>query len=152
MLAVFLVACGGSDDADTADSTPVTEVPAAAVTEVTTTSAPVVTDPPVETTVDPADIPDLPCAEYVDESGYPLKPCDSGVLVETLQRDLESLFPTIAIDGLYGSQTFGFVQEFQTSAGLEATGLVSEELAEQISAAESLDEVGADEQEADTSE
>ncbi len=148
-LAVLLVACGGSsDDADTGVSTPVSEAPAAPVTDVVATEAPVVTDPPVEdAAVDPTAVPDLPCAEYVDESGYPLKSCDSGVLVETLQRDLESLFPGIAVDGLFGSQTFGFVQEFQTSNGIEATGLVSEELAGQIAAAESLGEAGSDAQE-----
>lgn len=147
---VLLVACGGSDDAETETSSPVSEAPEPAVTEVMTTEAPVVTDPPEEeAAVDPATIPEVPCAEYVDEAGYPLKPCDSGVLVETLQRNLESLFPGIAIDGLFGSQTFGFIQEFQTSNGLEATGLVSEELAEQIAAAESLGEVGSDEEEAD---
>lgn len=147
---VLLVACGGSDDAETEVSTPVSEAPATAATEVTTTEAPVVTDPPAEeAAVDPATLPEVPCATYVDESGYPLKPCDSGVLVETLQRDLVSLFPAITIDGLFGSQTFGLIQEFQTSNGLEATGLVSEELAEQIAAAESLGEVASDEEETD---
>lgn len=155
-LAALLVACGGSsDDAETEVSTPVTEAAEPAVTEVATTEAPVVTDPPAEEAeVDPAAIPEVPCAEYVDESGYPLKPCDSGVLVETLQRELESLFPEIAIDGLFGSQTFGFIQEFQTSNGLEATGLVSEELAAEIAAAESVGEAnsGVEETDAEVSE
>ena len=62
--------------------------------------------------------------------------------MERLQRDLESLFPTIAIDGLYGSQSVGFVEEIQTSNGLTVTGLVSEELAAQIAEAESADSVG----------
>ncbi len=138
---MLIVACGGSsDDADSASSVPVTEAPAAPITEVVTTEPPVATDPPVdEEAVDPTAVPDLPCAEYVDESGYPLKSCDKGVLVETLQRDLQSLFPEIAVDGLFGSQTFGFIQQFQTSNGVEATGLVSEELAGQIAAAESVD-------------
>ena len=103
-------------------------------------SAPTVTEPPAtEAAIDPAEIPETPCEEYVDEAGYPLKPCDSGTLVETLQRDLESLFPTIAIDGLYGGQTFGFIEEIQTAIGDEVTGLVSEELAGRIADAESVD-------------
>ncbi len=144
VLAVVGAACGGSSDGDEAEvSVPVTEAAEAPVTEAPATVAPVVTEAPVvEETIDVADIPSVPCAEYVTESGYPLKPCDSGVLVETLQRDLESLFPAIAIDGLYGGQTFGFIEQIQTASGAEATGLVSEELAGQIAAAESLDDLG----------
>lgn len=111
-------------------------------TEAPATVAPVVTDAPVlEEDIDPGDVPELPCESYVDESGYPLIPCDSGVLVETLQRDLESLFPEIAIDGLFGGQTFGFIEEIQAANGLEVTGIVSEELAEQIAVADSIDSV-----------
>ncbi len=145
-LAVFAVACSGSSDGGAPEiSAPVSEVAVAPVTEAPVTVASVVTDPPAaEPAVDPPQVPNLPCAEYVEESGYPLKPCDSGVLVETLQRDLVSLFPGIAIDGLFGNQTFGFIKEFQTSNALEATGLVSEELAGQISTAEALGELGDD--------
>lgn len=140
-IAALVGACSGSSDgADTETTTPATDPAESSVTAApVATELPVATDAPVEdTTVEETEIPELPCADYVSESGYPLKPCDSGVLVETLQRDLESLFPGIAIDGLFGSQTYGFVQEFQTSNGLEATGLVSEDLAAQIASAESL--------------
>ena len=150
-LAVLAVGCSGSSEGGEAEvSVPVSEAPVVSVTEAPVTLAPVVTEPPAtEPVVDPAAIPDLPCAEYVDESGYPLKPCDSGVLVETLQRDLVSLFPGIAIDGLFGNQTFGFVKEFQASNTLEQTGLVSEELAGQIATAEALgDDAGTTVQEA----
>ncbi len=144
-LAMLAVACSGSSDgAETDVSTPVSQV-LSPVEELPITAAPVVTEPPQEEPVDvPTVVPDLPCATYVAEVGYPLKPCDSGVLVETLQRDLESLFPSIAIDGLFGSQSFEFVKEFQTSNGLEATGIVSEELAGQIATAEALGELGDD--------
>ncbi len=143
-LAVFAVGCGGSSDGGESEvSTPASDVSAPVVTEAPVeTAAPVVSEAPVVT--DPVEIPTVPCAEYVDESGYPLKPCDKGVLTETLQRDLESLFPGIAIDGLFGGQTFDFIKEYQTSVGLEATGLVSEELAGQIAAAESLGDLGSD--------
>jgi hypothetical protein len=143
-LATLGVACSGSSDgAESEVTTPASAVLTTPVTEAPTTLAPVVTDPPAsEEAVDPADIPDLPCSAYVAESGYPLKPCDSGVLVETLQRDLESLFPAIAIDGLFGGQTFEFVKEFQSSNALEATGIVSEELAGQIATADALGEGG----------
>ncbi len=146
-IAVFTVACSGSSDGGEAEVTaPATDLPAAPVTEApVVTEAPAVTAAPVEEpAVDPAEIPDLPCEEYVEESGYPLKPCDKGVLVETLQRDLESLFPAIAIDGLFGNQTFGFIEEIQTANGLDANGLVSEEFAGQIADAESVDAVEAD--------
>lgn len=140
MLTALVAACSGSSDgAGSEVSTPVSEAPVVAISEPPATLAPVVTDPPVsEPIAEEVVIPDVPCDEYVEEAGYPLKPCDSGVLTETLQRDLVSLFPGIAIDGLFGGQTFGFIKEFQTSNGLEATGLVSEELAVQISTAESL--------------
>ncbi len=143
-LAVLAVSCGGSSDGEeAASSTPATEgVEAPASAAPTTVAAPVTEAPAVEEPVDVADIPAVPCAEYVAETGYPLKPCDSGVLVETLQRDLESLFPTIAIDGLYGGQTFGFIQQIQTASGTAATGLVSEALAQQIASAETLDALG----------
>ncbi len=143
VFAVVAAGCAGSSDGGSPeDTTPDTEVSTAPATAAPPTEAPVVTDPATdESTVDPADIPEVPCAEYVTESGFPLKPCDSGVLVEQLQRDLESLFPAIGIDGLYGAQTFGFIQEIQTANGLEATGLVSEELADQISEATSIDSV-----------
>lgn len=143
-LALLVAACSGSSDGGEAETTaPVTEAPTAPVTEAPTTAAPVVTEAvEEEPAVDASAIPDLPCEEYVAESGYPLKPCDSGVLVETLQRDLESLFPEIAIDGLYGSQTFGFIEQIQTANGLEANGLVSEALAGQIASADSADALG----------
>lgn len=145
-VAFLFAACSGSSDgAETPETAPLTDpVAETPVTEAPATEAPAVTDPPAtEPTVAATDIPELPCAEYVEESGYPLKACDSGVLVETLQRDLESLFPSIAIDGLYGSQSVGFVEEFQTAVGVEATGLVSEELAAQIAETESLDDADA---------
>lgn len=147
-LAMLVVACSGSSDsAESEGSTPASEVSSAPVTDPLPTVAPVVTDPPAEEpAVEATEIPDLPCADYIEESGYPLTPCDSGTLVETLQRDLESLFPSIAIDGLFGNQTFGFIKEFQTSEGVEATGLVSEELADQIATAESLGEAGSDDE------
>jgi hypothetical protein len=145
-LAMLAVACSGSSDGAEADvTTPVSQVLSSPVEESPITAAPVVTDPQEEEPVDePTVVPGLPCASYVAEVGYPLKPCDSGVLVETLQRDLESLFPSIAIDGLFGSQSVEFVKEFQTSNGLEATGIVSEELAGQIATAEALGELGDD--------
>lgn len=150
-LAVLAVGCSGSSDgAEPAVTEPLEEPEVLPVSEAPTTAAPVVTEAPVEEpALDASAIPELPCAEYVAESGFPLKPCDSGVLVETLQRDLESLFPEIAIDGLFGSQTFGFIEEFQRSNGLEETGLVSEELAGQIASAEALGELGDAESEPD---
>lgn len=142
VIALLAVGCSGSSDGDESEVTlpdSVETVPPS--TEAPATVAPVVTDAPVEEEVDPGEVPDLPCEAYVAESGYPLKSCDSGVLVETLQRDLESLFPEIAIDGLFGSQTFGFIEEIQTANGLDVTGLVSEELAGQIAVADSIDSV-----------
>lgn len=142
-IALLAVACSGSDDEGESEvSAPASDASAVSAAETSTTVAPVVTDPPTtESAVEPAEIPDLPCADYLDESGYPLTPCDSGPLVETLQRNLASLFPSIVIDGLFGSQTSGFVTEFQASNALEETGLVSEELAGQIEAAEALGEL-----------
>jgi len=144
-VALLAVGCGGSSDGGESEVTVPESIetiePAA---EVVDTVAPVATEAPVvEEVADPTEVPEVPCASYVEESGFPLKPCDSGVLVETLQRDLESLFPAIAIDGLFGGQTFGFIQEIQTANGLESTGLVSEELAGQIAAADSIDGVAA---------
>lgn len=136
-LCLLAASCGGGSDAAEADVTvPATDGVEVPVTEVATTVAPTTTAAPVEEAE--IDVPSLPCAEYVAESGYPLKPCDSGVLVETLQRDLESLFPDIGIDGLFGQQTFGFIEEYQTANGLEATGVVSEELATAIAASDGL--------------
>lgn len=136
-LCLLAASCGGgSDEADADVTVPATDGVEVPVTEVATTVAPTTTAAPVEEAE--IDVPSLPCAEYVAEVGYPLKPCDSGVLVETLQRDLESLFPDIGIDGLFGQQTFGFIEEYQTANGLEATGVVSEELANAIAASDGL--------------
>lgn len=143
VIAMLAVGCSGSSDGGESEVTlPDSVETIAPSTEVPATVAPVVTDAPVlEEDIGPGEVPDLPCESYVDESGYPLKPCDSGVLVETLQRDLESLFPEIAIDGLFGGQTFGFIEEIQAANGLEVTGIVSEELAGQIAVADSIDSV-----------
>lgn len=146
-LCVLAASCGGgSDEAETEASVPSTEIAEVPATEVATTVAATTTTVAVVEDV-PVDIPSLPCAEYVTESGFPLKPCDSGVLVESLQRDLESLFPDIGIDGLFGQQTFGFVQEYQAANGLAETGVVSEELASAIAEADGIGESD----EADTS-
>lgn len=150
---MLMAACGGSSDgAETDASVPSTEAVDVAVTEVATTVAPVVTEAPVEEPAAAVEVPSLPCAEYVAESGYPLKPCDSGVLVESLQRDLESLFPSIGIDGLFGQQTFGFIQEFQASNGLEETGVVSEDLAGAVATAESLGDAAESDESAEPDE
>lgn len=144
-VAVALTACAGSDES--ADSVPIADE---AVVDTTVEAAPVVTDAPVVTeapvvTDPPVEIPALPCADYVDETGYPLVPCVKGVLTETLQRDLVKIYPEVFIDGLFGQQTDSFVKQFQAATGAEETGVVSEALAGEIAAAGEAGEIpGAD--------
>ena len=133
-VAVVIAACSGSDSDESTDSVPGVADTAVVDDLTVDTDPPVVTDPPVE-------VPTLPCAEYVDESGYPLVPCVKGVLTETLQRDLVKIYPEVFIDGLFGEQTDSFVKQYQAATGAEETGIVSEELAAEISAAADAGEV-----------
>jgi hypothetical protein len=124
-----LASCGGDSDSSegtTIPSAPVTAAPAATVapapvaTAADTSVAPVGTDGEVGATSCPDG--------YVDFDGvYPLRICDRGDTVTTLQQALVDRGHDIVVDGLFGPQTqdalldeLDGVGEIATQADLDA--------------------------------
>lgn len=64
------------------------------------------------------------CNDYLDNSTLPLKYCDSGAKVTSLQIALRDLGYDIDTDGYFGKGTKAAVQDFQRSNGLLINGQV----------------------------
>jgi hypothetical protein len=76
------------------------------------------------------------CAAYVPDTEveYPLTPCVFGNRVMTIQNGLAAAGFNADADGYFGSGTMRTVMRYQQSQGLDITGVVSEELALQLTA------------------
>ncbi len=108
VIALMLVAigCSGSDDASRTGIT----VP------------PIVT---VEPTIEPPTSDRPPCGEYTPNDDLPLRRCDRGELVKSVQAELANVLGIeLAADGYFGDQTQSAVLRYQTDNDLEPDGLV----------------------------
>lgn len=76
-----------------------------------------------------------PRPKKVLKAGETLRMGDKGDAVKSLQRQMNTVFPTYAkfvspkgkmleVDGIFGSHTEGWIKEFQGRVGIKATGVV----------------------------
>ena len=98
---VVLVACGSSSAS-----------PSTTAVTTTTTVAEAVAQP-------------VNCGDtYVYNDELPLKPCDQGMGVESVQSQLLNAGFQVDSDGYYGQGTETAVRQYQASRGLPVTGIV----------------------------
>jgi peptidoglycan hydrolase-like protein with peptidoglycan-binding domain len=98
----LLVACGSGDSSATTTTSPAT----------TTTVAEIVAQP-------------VNCGDkYVFNEELPLKPCDQGMGIESVQSQLLGAGFQVDLDGYYGQGTETAVRQYQASRGLPVTGIV----------------------------
>jgi peptidoglycan hydrolase-like protein with peptidoglycan-binding domain len=101
-LPAVLVSCGSGDSSATTTTSPAT----------TTTVAEVVAQP-------------VNCGDkYVFNEELPLKPCDQGMGIESVQSQLLGAGFQVDLDGYYGQGTETAVRQYQASRGLPVTGIV----------------------------
>ena len=81
------------------------------------------------------------CAAYVPDAEveYPLAPCVVGDRVTAIQNGLAAAGFNVDTDGYFGIGTMRTVMRYQQRQGLDITGVVSEELAVQLTAGNSGD-------------
>ena len=98
----LLVACGSGSSSPTTTTSLVT----------TTTVAEVVAQP-------------VNCGDkYVFNEELPLKPCDQGIGIESVQSQLLGAGFQVDLDGYYGQGTETAVRQYQAAHGLPVTGIV----------------------------
>ena len=64
------------------------------------------------------------CPSYRANDQYPIRLCDKGDDVKSIQSRLRSVDSSLNIDGYFGPATLSAVREFQRINGLEVDGLV----------------------------
>ena len=102
-LSAVLVACGSGSSSSTTTTSPATT---------TTTIAEVVAQP-------------VNCGDkFVYNEDLPLKPCDQGMGIESVQSQLLGAGFQVDLDGYYGQGTETAVRQYQASRGLPVTGIV----------------------------
>ena len=81
------------------------------------------------------------CAAYVPDTEveYPLAPCVVGDRVTAIQNGLAAAGFNVDADGYFGPGTMRTIMRYQQLQGLDITGVVSEELALQLTADNSGD-------------
>ena len=101
-LPAVLVACGSGSSSPTTTTSPAT----------TTTVAEVVAQP-------------VHCGnKFIYNEELPLKPCDQGTGVESVQSQLVNAGFQVDIDNYYGQGTETAVRQYQAAHGLPVTGIV----------------------------
>ena len=97
---VMLSACGGSSASTTTTLLAVTTTVAEAATQT------------------------VNCGSYSFNFDLPLRPCDEGMGVESVQSQLVNEGFQVDLDGYYGQGTVIAVRQFQQARGLPVTGIV----------------------------